>query len=79
MEIFRSILADPKSVYDISYVPDIVYAHRETGDLTLQLLCPAAPKTSPASRPTSSTPRSRSSAGPIPNTCPPRPTPASFR
>lgn len=43
MEIFRSIMADPKSVYDISYVPDIVYAHRETGDLTLQLLCPAAP------------------------------------
>lgn len=42
MEIF-SILSDSKADYEASYVPDVIYAHRETGELTLQLLCPASP------------------------------------
>ena len=43
MEISRTIYSNAKSEYEISYTPDIVYAHRETRDLKLQLLSPATP------------------------------------
>lgn len=42
MEISRTLYSDAHTAYDISYTPDIVFAHRETGDLKLQLLSPAA-------------------------------------
>ena len=29
--------------YDVAYTPDVVFAHRETGDLTLQLVSPVPP------------------------------------
>lgn len=43
MEISRVLYSDARSSYDVTYTPDIVFAHRETGDLALQLLSPIAP------------------------------------
>ena len=43
MEITGTLYADAKTAYEVTYTPDIVYAHRETGDLTLQVLTPAHP------------------------------------
>lgn len=40
MEISRVIYSDEKIAYYPNYTPDIVFAHRETGDLKLQLLTP---------------------------------------
>lgn len=40
MEISRVIYSDEKINYYPNYTPDIVFAHRETGDLKLQLLTP---------------------------------------
>ena len=77
MEIF-SILSDSKADYEASYVPDVVYAHRETGDLTLQLLCPASPNI-PRKQTHKLYAQIEKQRKADPNTCPPRPTPASFR
>lgn len=41
MEIAKTIYADMG--YEVTYTPDIVFAHRETGDLTLQLVTPRPP------------------------------------
>lgn len=43
MEISRTIYADACDAYDPVYTPDVVFAHRETGDLKLQLLTPIRP------------------------------------
>lgn len=43
MEISRVIYSDARSAYEVTYTPDIVFAHRETGDLALQLLSPVMP------------------------------------
>lgn len=43
MEISRVLYSDARSAYEVTYTPDIVFARRETGDLKLQLLSPAAP------------------------------------
>lgn len=43
MNISRVLYSDARSVYEVTYTPDIVFAHRETGDLALQLLSPVAP------------------------------------
>ena len=40
MDISGVVYADTKSVYEVDYKYDIVYAHRPTGELRLQLLCP---------------------------------------
>ena len=42
METSTIIFADPH-YYEVTYTPDVVYAHRETGDLTMQILTPCAP------------------------------------
>lgn len=47
MEISRTLYSDAHTAFDINYTPDIVFAHRETGDLKLQLLSPAAPELPP--------------------------------
>lgn len=47
MEISRTLYSNAHSGYDVSYTPDIVYAHRETGDLKLHILSPAAPNLPP--------------------------------
>ncbi len=43
MEISRVLYSDARTVYEVTYTPDIVFAHRETGDLALQLLSPVPP------------------------------------
>lgn len=43
MDISRVIYSNARTSYDVTYTPDIVFAHRETGDLKLQLLTPAPP------------------------------------
>lgn len=43
MEISRVLYSDARTAYDVTYTPDIVFAHRETGDLALQLLSPIRP------------------------------------
>lgn len=43
MEISRTIYSDANTAFDVVYTPDIVFAHRETGDLKLQLLSPIPP------------------------------------
>ncbi|MGN0377747.1 MAG: alpha/beta hydrolase fold domain-containing protein [Suilimivivens sp.] len=43
MNISRVLYSDARSAYEVTYTPDIVFAHRETGDLALQLLSPVAP------------------------------------
>lgn len=43
MEISRVLYSDARSAYEVTYTPDIVFAHRETGDLALQLLSPVTP------------------------------------
>lgn len=43
MEISHVLYSDARSAYEITYTPDIVFAHRKTGDLALQLLTPVAP------------------------------------
>ena len=77
MEIF-SILSDSKADYEASYVPDVIYAHRETGELTLQLLCPAAPNI-PRKQTHKLYAQIEKQRRADPQYVPPRPTPASFR
>lgn len=43
MDISRVLYSDARSSYDVVYTPNIVFAHRETGDLALQLLSPIPP------------------------------------
>lgn len=43
MEISRVLYSNERSEFDVTYTPDIVFAHRETGDLKLQLLTPIMP------------------------------------
>lgn len=43
MEISRVLYSNARSAFDVTYTPDIVFAHRETGDLALQLLSPVPP------------------------------------
>ncbi len=43
MNISQVLYSDARSAYEVTYTPDIVFAHRETGDLELQLLSPVAP------------------------------------
>ena len=47
MEISRTFYSDAHTAHEVTYTPDIVFAHRETGDLKLQLLSPAAPNLPP--------------------------------
>lgn len=47
MEISRTLYSDAHTAYEVIYTPDIVFAHRETGDLKLQLLAPVAPDLPP--------------------------------
>lgn len=47
MEISRTLYSNAHTAYEISYTPDIVFAHRETGDLKLQLLSPVRPDLPP--------------------------------
>ncbi len=47
MEISRTLYSNAHTDYEISYTPDIIFAHRETGDLKLQLLSPVAPDLPP--------------------------------
>lgn len=43
MDISRVIYSDARSAYEVTYTPNVVFAHRETGDLSLQLLSPIPP------------------------------------
>lgn len=43
MEISGVLYADARTIYDVSYTPDVVFAQRETGDLTMQVLTPVQP------------------------------------
>lgn len=43
MNISRVLYSDARSAYEVTYTPNIVFAHRETGDLALQLLSPVPP------------------------------------
>lgn len=43
MYISHVLYSDARSAYSVTYTPDIVFAHRKTGDLCLQLLSPVAP------------------------------------
>lgn len=43
MNISHVLYSDARSAYEVTYTPNIVFAHRQTGDLELQLLSPAAP------------------------------------
>lgn len=43
MEVSKVIYSDLGSAYDVTYTPNIVFAHRETKDLALQLLSPVMP------------------------------------
>ena len=45
MDISKTIYASKE--YDVVYTPDIVYAHRATGDLTLQIVSPVSPNLPP--------------------------------
>ncbi len=47
MEISRTFYSDAHTAHEVTYTPDIVFAHRETGDLKLQMLSPAAPNLPP--------------------------------
>ena len=43
MNISKTIYSSRNTEYDVVCVPDVVFAHRETGDLTLQLVVPVDP------------------------------------
>ncbi len=43
MNIAKTIYSCKHTEYDVVYTPDIVYAHRESGDLTMQIVSPIAP------------------------------------
>ncbi len=43
MEISRVLYSDARYAYEVTYTPNIVFAHRKTGDLALQLLSPVSP------------------------------------
>lgn len=43
MDISRVLYSDARTAYEVTYTPDVVFAHRETGDLCLQLLTPVPP------------------------------------
>lgn len=38
--ITRTFYGDQRTEYEVNYLPDVVYAHRKSGDLKLQLLSP---------------------------------------
>ena len=43
MEISGILYSDTRTVYDPIYTPDVVFAKRKTGDLTMQVLTPVKP------------------------------------
>ena len=43
MNISRVLYSNARSSYEVTYTPNIVFAHRDTGDLSLQLLSPVPP------------------------------------
>lgn len=43
MNIAKTIYSCKHTEVDVVYTPDIVYAHRESGDLTMQIVSPIAP------------------------------------
>ena len=47
MEISKTIYSCKHTEYDVVYTPDVVFAHRECGDLTLQIVSPIAPDLPP--------------------------------
>ena len=47
MDIAKTIYSSKYTEYNVVYTPDVVFAHRETGDLTLQLVTPVEPKRQP--------------------------------
>ena len=50
MNISRTLYSCEHTEYAVSYTPDVVYAHRETGDLKLQIVMPAEPILPPPAR-----------------------------
>ena len=47
MNIARTLYASKNTEYEVAYTPDVVYAHRPGGDLTLQLVTPVPPALPP--------------------------------
>ena len=47
MEISKTIYSCRNTEYDVVYTPDVVFAHRDCGDLTLQIVSPIAPMLPP--------------------------------
>ena len=47
MEIAKTIYSCKHTEYDVVYTPDVVFAHRECGDLTMQILSPVGPDLPP--------------------------------
>ena len=47
MDIAKTIYSCKHTEYDVVYTPDVVFAHRETGDLALQIVSPIAPSLPP--------------------------------
>ena len=47
MNIAKTVYSSRHTEYDVVYTPDVVFAHRETGDLTLQIVSPVAPDLPP--------------------------------
>ncbi|MBR0463015.1 MAG: alpha/beta hydrolase [Clostridia bacterium] len=43
MNIYKTLYSCEHTEYDVVYTPDVVYAHRPTGDLTLQIVTPIGP------------------------------------
>lgn len=60
MNISKTIYSCKNTEYSVVYTPDVVFAHRDCGDLTMQIVSPIA-LICPAKRRPSSTPSRRSS------------------
>ena len=43
MQVSGVLYSDTRTIYEVSYTPDVVYARRETGDLAMQVLTPVPP------------------------------------
>lgn len=43
MEISKVLYSDARTAYEVTYTPNIIFAHRETGDLAMQVLSPVPP------------------------------------
>ena len=56
MNISRTLYSCEHTEYAVSYTPDVVYAHRETGDLKLQIVMPEEPILPPPANPPELTP-----------------------